>query len=309
MMWFERNVIMFAHHVIKALSDPQNSMLWHYSTETKERLAQFIKVSTKYHMGNLLKNVYNVLHPMITKYEKDTGHKFKIFTTQMNKVVSPFAATWFEWFAEESPAMPKYASLVLKSDSPSNKKGDLLSIYVFLFNKPKNEWGLSPIMSSVDTVPCGITTGWLVPKELFDRLPKNNIQGFREVNQYGLTCVYLNLLFLNCRNIKTIIQSPSQKLQKKRRKKGKLPLFSYYALEIKDMRKKTTKPEGYIPTPSGIKQRYHQMPARIVYYSKEKPLFGNPKNVGWFAFKSYWKGDLKKGTILKDYEVKERRKL
>lgn len=295
---------MFAHHVIKALSDPQNSMLWQYSTETKERLTQLIKMSTKYHMGNLLKNVYDVFHPMITKYEKDTGHKFKVFTTQMNEVVSPFAATWFEWFAEENPAVPKYASLVLKSESPSNKKGDLLSIYVFPFNKPKNEWGLSPIRSSVDTVPCDITTGWLISKELFDRLPKNNIQIFREVNQYGLTCVYLNLLFLNCRNIKTIIQLPSQKLQKKRRKKRKLPLFSYYTLEIKDMRKKIIKPDEYTPIPNETKLRYHHMPARVAFYTKEKPLFGNPKNTGWYAFKSYYRGNPKRGIIVKNYTVK-----
>ena len=293
---------MFAHHVIKDLEDEQNPVTNKFQMETKRKLANFIKESTKYHMKNLIENVYDILHPMITKHEKETGDKFKIFKSQIEGITSPFAVVWFEWFAKESPYLPKYASLILKSESPSNKRGYLLSIFTFPFNQPKNRWGLSPIASSVDMVTQEITTNWLIPEEIYERLQKKDIQGFREINQYSLSCTHLCLLFLNCRNVETIITNPPPKLQKKRKKKGRLPLFSYHTLEIKDMRKKVVKPDGYVPTKTGTKLRYHQMPARIVRYSAEKPLFGNPKNVGLYAFKSYYRGDPEKGVTIRDYE-------
>lgn len=290
---------MFAHQAIKDLIEDGRI------TELGEDILSLIKESTKYHFGSMANNIHSIMLPMIEKYEKETGRKFKIFESQMDGVVSPFDTVWFEWTVEARPLLPKYASLILKSKSPTNPKKDLLTMYSFIFQGDSKKWRFIPILSKVDTAIKKASTYWMYTDEYTKLIPQQEQDELKKINQFCLSCISLCLRFLNCRNVDIHKRWPDENLQKKRKKYGKLPMFSYHVLEIKDMRKKDIYPEDHVPTKMG-KLRRHQMPARVVYYSPEKPLFGNPKLTGWYAFKSHWRGDPNKGTVVRDYAREEK---
>lgn len=289
---------MFAHHVLRDLSTYKKPY------NVSDIMLQYINTSTKYHFGDMVKNVHSIVLPVIAKYEKETGIKFQLFKSQMEGVVSPSDVVWFEWFTGgKEGSVSKYGSLILKSSSSTNSKHDLLTIYIFYLFKGK--WDIIPMSSRVDMAIQKLVIRWMYDDEGLRDLSPNTNETWVTMNRYGLTCVNLCLWFLNCRNVKTYKQLPPPKLQKKREKKGRLPMFSYHILEIKDIRRRDIYPDGHTPTMTR-KLRYHHMSARVVYYSAAKPLFGNPKNVGWYAFKDYWRGSPKKGIIISDYAIKDK---
>lgn len=290
---------MYAHTAIKNLIE------YGTITEVGDDILSLIKESTKYHFGSMASNIYSIMLPIVEKYEKETGHKFKPFESQMEGVVSPFDTVWFEWTVEDRPLLPKYASLILKSESPTNPKEDLLTIYSFIFQGDNKKWRFVPILSKVDMAIKEAATYWMHTDEYTKRIPQRDQDELKKINKYCLSCISLCLRFLNCRNVEVIKRIPDEKLQKKRKKYGKQPMFTYHILEIKDMRKKNIYPDDHTPTKMG-KLRHHQMPARVAYYTADKPLFGNPKLTGWYAFKSHWRGDPNKGTIIRDYETEKK---
>jgi len=275
---------MFAHQVLEDLG-----------AELTE-LAPYIKGSTKYHFGHMIKSVYEVLKPMIESYEKQ-GRKFEVFRTYLSEIISPFNETWFEWFTDD-PHSPKAAMLLLKESA----KDPTLTMYYFGFRKDINKWDLFPIRFGVDMRWGNVQFDWMKDK---NELHPEFVQHCEEKTNYVCSGAYLGLLFLNCRNVKTCKQRPAVALQKKRKKRNKFPLFTYHILEIKDVRKRSSKTDDRTDTTSKGKLRLHHMPARIVFYTKEKPLFGNPKNTGLIAFTDYWRGNPDKGIIIRDYKTKE----
>ena len=286
---------MFAHNAIKDLSKERQL------TALGDNVIHHIKISTKYHFGDMLKNVYSLLEPMILKYEKETGLKFQPFKSCMEGVVVPFNTVWFEWTVPDGPDTPKCASLLIKNASFPH----IITVYSFLFNKNYNSWVFLPILSTINMSLQNVAATWTLDRAQMKSMPAKTKKSLEQMAQYMMRCVNLGLLFINCRNVETCKRTPDEKLQKKRKKYGKQPMFTYHVLEIKDMRKKNIYPDDHTPTKMG-KLRHHQMPARVAYYTAEKPLFGNPKLTGWYAFKSHWRGDPNKGTIIRDYETEKK---
>lgn len=291
---------MYAQQAIKDLL--KDSRL----TQLGNDILHLIRSATKYHFGDILKDVFEVMAPMVKKFENETGEKFKVFKSQMEGVVSPFDTVWFDWIVKGETYSDKHGCLIIKNTSPTNPKFDLLSMYLFITDKfgGGGKWRLWPVIVTIDMCTQVVSAEQLTFDNIVDDLTHVPDQQYRDLTTYILSAIHMALLLLNCRNVELHKRFPDEKLQKKRKKYGKLPMFSYHVLEIKDVRKKDIYPEDHTPTEMG-KLRYHQMPARVVYYSAEKPLFGNPKLTGWYAFKSYWRGDKKKGTVIRDYERKE----
>lgn len=101
---------------------------------------------------------------------------------------------------------------------------------------------------------------------------------------------------LSCKNVKTEEEKPPEKLQKKRSKKGKLPLVSYHTLKLGPVGASSGSEGG-----GGWSTRIHFVRGHMREYTKEKPLFG--RIVGRFWIAPHARGDKKQGMVVKDYEI------
>lgn len=111
---------------------------------------------------------------------------------------------------------------------------------------------------------------------------------------YAYLQAFLNIL--SCKNIKTELENPDEKIQQKRAAKGKLPLVSFYTLKIQNIA------HDEKSTSSGLwSNRVHFCRGHMKIYTADAPLFG--RHVGRFWFPPHVRGDKKKGVIIKDYEV------
>jgi hypothetical protein len=102
--------------------------------------------------------------------------------------------------------------------------------------------------------------------------------------------------FLSCKNITTIDNPPPEKLNKKRAKKGKCPLFTYKTLVIKPTGKKQASQEA-----QGLwENRVHLCRGHFKTYTEENPLFG--KLTGRYWWQPSVRGNKKKGVVMKVYK-------
>jgi hypothetical protein len=115
-------------------------------------------------------------------------------------------------------------------------------------------------------------------------------------NSKDLVCAATYLL--NTKNLVLVDNNPPPKLQKKRNRKGKLPLHSYKTLEIKlpGSAKKATNGSG-----QGNLNRIHLCRGHFKEYTEENPLFG--KYTGLYWWQPHARGSKEKGIINKDYNV------
>jgi len=103
--------------------------------------------------------------------------------------------------------------------------------------------------------------------------------------------------FLSCKNIVFDKKTPPIKLQRKRAKKNKLPLSSYYTLKIKPTSSKKDHDNKNLWS-----NRIHLCRGHIKTYTEERPLFG--KIVGNIWCPPHARGNKKNGVIHKDYLIK-----
>lgn len=113
-----------------------------------------------------------------------------------------------------------------------------------------------------------------------------------------ITC--FALILLNCKNISTIKEYPSEALNRKRIKQGKRPLFSYYTLVLNLLNDKQNNNKQYKKT--GIEQRIHFCRGHFKEYTETNKLFG--KYTGLYWWQPQVRGNKELGIVHKDYEVK-----
>ena len=106
------------------------------------------------------------------------------------------------------------------------------------------------------------------------------------------------LLFLNCKNVVVNIVNPPEKLNKKRLRKGKLPIFTYRTLHLPShsVLKSGEKQESL-----GNHNRIHLCRGHFKVYTEDRPLMG--RHVGMYYWEPYVRGQNKKGVIVKDYHL------
>lgn len=128
-------------------------------------------------------------------------------------------------------------------------------------------------------------------KSKSDRLAKDMQQDLSALNS--------TLMLLSCKNIELETNYPSGALNKKRRKKNKVEIFSYYTLKLKPFspKRQSKKAEHQ----SEWSNRIHLCRGHFKKFSEEKPLFG--KYTGMFWWQPQVRGDKKQGVVQKDYQV------
>jgi hypothetical protein len=115
-------------------------------------------------------------------------------------------------------------------------------------------------------------------------------------DEYKALSILLKLL--DSKNISTVNNLPPEKLNKKRIKSGKQPLFTYKTLIIK--------PTGKMQEAQAAQglwdNRIHLCRGHFKEYTKERPLFG--RITGRFWWQPSVRGNKEKGVVMKDYVVK-----
>lgn len=109
-------------------------------------------------------------------------------------------------------------------------------------------------------------------------------------------------MFFSCKNIGTETVEPPAKLNKARKKKGKLPLFTYKTLVIKPTGKKQESIPKHL-----WGNRVHLCRGHFKTYTKEKPLFG--RLTGRYWWQPSVRGNKKLGVVHKDYKIEATNKL
>jgi len=191
---------------------------------------------------------------------------------------------------------------------------DFPRLLVLIFNYFKGEWILGPVCYTIHLderephdfqVPRNskatvfVATGGggrIIPINLFD-MDRRDFKKTIEEDTTDLTTLNFFLLLLNCKNIEKHRIKPPEKLNKKRRKNKKPPLFSYYVLRVSQPAKQP-KGQGSF---AGQLNRIHFCRGHFKEYTAESPLFG--KYTGLYWWQPHIRGDKERGMVLKDYEV------
>ena len=178
---------------------------------------------------------------------------------------------------------------------------DAVQAYVFKYSIKQKEWCI---------VPCSVA--WLKDGSYMQTCEmqfKDGSHKYNKIPSDELT-VYANgvrdIVFtltnlLSCKNITTDTTDPPERVNKKRLKNGKTPLFRYHILtvDISKGRKLANKSPiqniGIMPV--------HLCRGHFKEYTEEKPLFG--RVTGRFWWQPFARGDAKNGIIDKDYNIKK----
>lgn len=242
----------------------------------------------------------------------------------------PFKTCWFEYaWPETEFIINKKKVSMTEGDVPVTKRAmlaieiaeDCLSVTTFNYFKSIG-WDMAPFMSFISIgkplYECDHVISFLkgrnepLPEEGEDYnflcvpLIKNteiissdiwNKMYFQETD-LDFKALYCSILFLNCKGIIQKQIDPPEKLNKKRKASGKLPMFSYYILEIEQPCK--NKNTSLSLNKGNI--RLHECRGHFKEFTKEAPLFG--KCTGLYWWEPQWRGSAKRGVIIKDYKFK-----
>jgi hypothetical protein len=108
---------------------------------------------------------------------------------------------------------------------------------------------------------------------------------------------------MHCKNVVVERKSKPPKLVKSFRRKhhGVAPAL-FHTVKIEPMKKimRSAGGVGHL----GIKKAMHIVRGNFATYNEEKPLFGNPKNVGRFFRASHVRGDAQIGEKQAGYELR-----
>jgi len=137
----------------------------------------------------------------------------------------------------------------------------------------------------------------LVPQE-FDPVEQAWLNQHKGEITTVLEYINIALLLLSTKNIVTKRHDPPDKLNKKRKKRDRIPLFSYHTLHVKLPSERSAGPPG---EKSGAIMPVHLCRGHFKHYTPEAPLFG--RYTGRYWWQPHARGSKKAGIVVKDYEV------
>lgn len=191
-----------------------------------------------------------------------------------------------------------FKACALASNS-GHESPDAITIYVFIFLDQLKVWQLSPFgavaQTNADFSDHQELARMFVLKDVSHHKPINRVH-FMSATCSAITLFYQTLKVLSCKNIETIDNPPPDKLNKKRIKSGKQPIFTYKTLVIKP----TGKQQASIPRHLW-ENRIHLCRGHFKTYTEDAPLFG--KFTGRYWWQPSVRGRNKDGVVMKDYKV------
>lgn len=136
---------------------------------------------------------------------------------------------------------------------------------------------------------------------LYESINKNMYNEILYGDSQDISTLSTFLNILTCKNIGTETVLAPDKLNRKRIKQGKQPLFSYHTLVIKPVGKRQESIPRHL-----WENRVHLQRGHFKTYTDEKPLFGHI--TGRFWWQPHVRGRNKDGVVMKDYEVRHEQK-
>ncbi len=109
---------------------------------------------------------------------------------------------------------------------------------------------------------------------------------------------YFAISLLHCKNVNAVDHEPSAQLNKKRIKRGHLPLMTFKTLEIGSMTRRLDAAKG--ESSDGVKQALHLCRGHFKTFDK-RPLFGSIKGRFWWP--AHARGDIENGMVAKNYAL------
>lgn len=211
----------------------------------------------------------------------------------------------FEMEAEESPPFDKIIYVVglglnifsvdLEGKRAWTMRADKGKHYPVEITKEqlpprKDLWGVQYFMNSI--------TGMIDLCQTRLHCGKGYYHAMDLVNAVAIVELVTKLCaMIHCINVRRVKHTPPYPLVKKRLKKGKAPLVSYYTLEVKPS------PISESKGKQGLwENRVHLCRGHYKRYTAEKPLLG--RHVGMWWWQPSVRGRKKKGMVIKDYLVK-----
>lgn len=295
---------MTPHKIIETINNIKKNRSNEFSNDYIENLIQLsskIEKSVKFDFG-FVDDIFNIV-----KY-KDGDQLFE----NPELFNMPFKLSYFAYYdIYPKNLITEYGFLLEETTK------NLIKLSVFLFYHEQKKWIPSPlscylvlsnpwtdnIWQKLDEL--NISYGLkgygnrIVSNEydfpLYGSDVKNYLQN--EYDNYS-NLIYRSLKILNCKNIVREKIKPSEKLNKKRLKSNKLPIYDYYVLNIKRPVSKRDYSEKQTPLSHN---RVHFCRGHFKEYTKEHPLLG--KHVGLYWWEPHVRGQNKDGVIDKDYVV------
>ena len=234
----------------------------------------------------------------LTKSPKDKGDTLRemVFNNFNDDFKIPYQECTFFFYKKIEGITNKDAVTVCQRDDNS--------LIVYWFSKTTGQqWIVWPCVALIDPLKKNIRQQMLSGfKETFPEKDRNELNGMTKSGTRELILlVCSSVMLLNTKNIVTIDNPPPAKLNKKRIKNGKQPLFTYKTLRLQLPAKKRRKGSGPA-TATDNTTRLHLCRGHFKTYTEDKPLLG--KFTGRYWWQPHARGDKTKGVVMKDYEVK-----
>lgn len=128
-------------------------------------------------------------------------------------------------------------------------------------------------------------------------LPEGHGETVVEENALHTSARVVLSLLLNCKNIGVETIEPPKSMNRKRARRGELPLLSYNVLKIKKLGSEGNGKYG----PGDGLSRVHLCRGHFKYFTEDKPLFG--KYTGMYWWQPQVRGNRSKGIVKKRYEL------
>ena len=114
--------------------------------------------------------------------------------------------------------------------------------------------------------------------------------------------LHATLYTLTARNIYLEAVERPAKLNRKRKKNGKIPLYRYHILKVAPgLVRKNSHHESTHPVAGSMP--FHLCRGHFKTYTAEAPMFGIPGNCGRFLVPAHVRGNKQNGIVMKDYEL------
>ena len=170
----------------------------------------------------------------------------------------------------------------------------------FLYEPRSRQWLIYPYTSACTPFSDGIA-------QLYDPATVMKWPLSREQSEtFMLRLIYVvhaTLYTLNARNIYLEAVERPAKLNKKRKKNGKIPLYRYHVLKVAPgLVRKNGQHENTHPVPGSMP--VHLCRGHFKTYTAEAPMFGIRGNYGRFWVQAHVRGNKQRGIVMKDYELK-----
>ena len=253
-----------------------------------------IKLSPTFFFGEHSKS----LKPLLEKYDKTYQKPFPFDI--------PYDACMFEYEYKNSHS----TDVAGWTQESSTKRALLIAttkekqiFYSLYYTDNTQVWNICPVrLVSYENEDWGYGFESIFPS-MDDVFGEERIDHYIQEMKDEMNVAMVMTDIINCQNVITKDVLPPEKLNQKRIRKGKLPLYSYKILEVVKGKPKT-KNAGTVPwdykSPDAV--RFHLCRGHFKTFTEERPLFGKYSGTFWWNPQS--RGDRSKGVVEKDYSVK-----